>query len=294
MLRIILGLIFFTITSSAKDFEYYKKIYTTQKESIDKDYSKSLVTLLDKYSKTLDKYLITIQKTGNLDNATAVQSEIERFFKNKEIPQKASQNNILNRIQTPFIAENLKIYTRKVTKLRSLVGKYSKTLTYLQKKLVIAGDLEKAKKVQKERQELKIPENKVIANTKVKPKYTESQLKEGVVLLPEIVTDVKTEDDRIQKFEIETPFIKFGRIEIIVKIKHTYDDSGDKGMTYKLMSGSRTVKKGFFSSRDWKEFTYTARSHEKLVFILEDKDTSFTKGAPGNGCSIEIKCRKAK
>ena len=178
----------------------------------------------------------------------------------------------------------------------TLVSKYKKLLTDLQRKLVVSGNLNAAEDIQ---EELKKNEEFLKLINQIKPKtaaekarFTEKELIEGVTLLHEKSFNMNREDLRIMEIPIEVPYIRFGQLEILIQVENAYDDSGDAGMTYRLLKGSRTLKKGFTNSRGWYDIKCVARSGEKLTFFLEDKDTSLEGSSPGNKGKIRITCKK--
>ena len=128
----------------AKDLVTYKTSFEKQMSIIESSHEKKNDKLNTSYDKVLDKLLIAVQKTGNLDHATTVQDEVERFFKSKTIPTSLSKNKVLQKKKTPFIKEFLKYRLARAKKILKLVSKYEVILSSLQKKLVVAGKLSEA------------------------------------------------------------------------------------------------------------------------------------------------------
>ena len=86
------------------------------------------------------------------------------------------------------------------------------------------------------------------------------------------------------------PTLRDGSKAILqIGVAHGADDSGDNGATYALQSAAgETIQRGFLSASDYEWIKYPAKSGEDLVFLLEDKDTSFEGEHPGNGGRIQI------
>jgi hypothetical protein len=110
------------------------------------------------------------------------------------------------------------------------------------------------------------------------------------ILLEQETWMVRDEATRTLRYPIAIPTLYDGSKAILqIGVAHGADDNGDKGVTYALESaGGQTIQRGFLSASDYEWIKYPAKSDEKLVFLLEDKDTSFETEHPGNGGHIQI------
>ena len=74
-----------------------------------------------------------------------------------------------------------------------------------------------------------------------------------------------------------------------VSIHNSYDDSGDHGMTYKVLDtdGSK-VAGSFLSSHHWSTGELEVQAGDRLRLILEDLDTSHGGRTPGNGIKLQV------
>ena len=281
---------------SAKDLITYKATYEKQLQKLEVIHKGKVDKLNKSYAEMLQKLLLKVQRSGDFKNAIAVKNEQERFVKANVIIDSFPDNSKLSKAVLPYLKRYLKLKSFHAKSFASLAQKYKKILLELQRKLVISGKLDEAKSIQKE-----IKKNDelltLIIDTKPKaaaekPKYTEKELIGGVILLAEKSFNLNRDDLRIMEIPIEVPYIKFGKIEILIQVENAFDDSGDAGMTYRLLNGKKRVKKGFTNSRGWYDIKYVARSKDKLTFYLEDKDTSLEGNSPGNKGKIRITCKK--
>ena len=149
--------------------------------TIESSYEEKVKKLNRLYSKMLDKLLLSVQKTGDLDQTTMVQEEIERFFKSKTMPTVLFSKTAFKKKQLPFIKESIKYRSERAKKILTLVSKYEKTLSSLQKKLVKFGSINEAKLVQGERNEVsssaKVTNAREFLSTQKEPVVTTSNKK---------------------------------------------------------------------------------------------------------------------
>ena len=117
------------------------------------------------------------------------------------------------------------------------------------------------------------------------------QKKEELVLLKEENVSFSAEKNRSFQYHISIPEAGEETLILEVEVYHSYDDSGDKGMTYKLLdSDDKIVKEGFMSSREWFIIEYDKVKHkEKYTFILEDLDTKLSGKYAGNKGKVRAK-----
>jgi calcineurin-like phosphoesterase family protein len=117
-------------------------------------------------------------------------------------------------------------------------------------------------------------------------------VKKGKVLplLKEEDVSFSAGTSRSIKYPLTIPEVGKNALILEIKVYHSYDDSGDKGMTYKLLaSDNKIVKKGYMSSREWFTIEYNKIKHnEKYTFILEDLDTKLSGKYAGNNGEIQI------
>jgi hypothetical protein len=100
---------------------------------------------------------------------------------------------------------------------------------------------------------------------------------------------IQSEKDRVLEFPLRAPTPPEGRPVIHIGIGHGVDDTGDKGLWYRLVDDNGAV----FSSRFirskgvyWVSRAVPPGSHWTL--LIEDLDTSFGGPNPGNVGTIEV------
>ena len=99
---------------------------------------------------------------------------------------------------------------------------------------------------------------------------------------------VKNKDTRSLKYNISVPRTYKGNVEARIYVRHSADDSGDKGMTYRILKKKEQLQAGSMKSKDWTIIPLDVKQGQKYTFILEDLDTKFTGKYPGNGGEIKI------
>ena len=114
--------------------------------------------------------------------------------------------------------------------------------------------------------------------------------KSFIVLLPERSFKIIKNNHRIQKFSITIPpkirkedYVKLG-------IYHGADNSGDKGVSFKVKNlRGYTLLEGFSRSKTWEWFTLKNISSSRVFNIfMEDNDTIFTGKHPGNKGKLKV------
>ena len=120
--------------------------------------------------------------------------------------------------------------------------------------------------------------------SKIEETFFAQQKKEVLVLLKEEDVSFSAESNRSFQYKIIIPETEKDGLILEIEVYHSYDDSGDKGMTYKLLdSDDKTVKEGCISSRKWVKMEYDkVKCNEKYTFILEDLDTKLSGKYAGN------------
>jgi WD40 repeat protein len=77
--------------------------------------------------------------------------------------------------------------------------------------------------------------------------------------------------------------------ELQVGIGHGYDNSGDQGITFKLVSEhGKSLLDGFANKKEWMWYQTTNLASGKLTLTLEDLDTDFNSSYPGNKADIKV------
>jgi len=100
---------------------------------------------------------------------------------------------------------------------------------------------------------------------------------------------INAKNGRVLKFHLYNSKMRKEQCELKIDIEGSSDDTGDKGMTYKIVdSKNKVVQQGFMSSKSWFNISFKTTKTEKYTFILEDLDTSFKGKLPGNLGKIRI------
>ena len=106
---------------------------------------------------------------------------------------------------------------------------------------------------------------------------------------------VKDEATRVLRYPIQVPTYNGTGAILEIGVAHAVDNSGDKGVTYELLSTEgQIVQRGFLKGKDYEWIKYPADSGQTLEFVIMDKDTSFEGEAPGNGGRIQIELEVIK
>ncbi len=98
---------------------------------------------------------------------------------------------------------------------------------------------------------------------------------------------IKTADGRVQRWAFTLPKLKVRRVQLRVGVGHSYDDSGDRGLVYRLRDPSgQVVRQGFISTRNTFWVRVSAAPGATWELEVEDADTSLSGKYAGNGGSV--------
>ena len=135
--------------------------------------------------------------------------------------------------------------------------------------------------------------NSILSDTKLDREVIAKKPKEGVVYaLP--INKQKLGFTRTNGSRYNIPIqISEGKA-IKITIEHGYDDSGDNGMTWRLVDAisKRTLAKGFTKSKKSQSWIIQRITSSNPILILEDRDSNFAGRHPGNGFTISVKVSK--
>lgn len=93
---------------------------------------------------------------------------------------------------------------------------------------------------------------------------------------------------RKQEFRIESRYVPRGSI-LRIGIEHGYDNSADKGVTFKLVDNQKnSLFEGFADYQTWQWFDLPVSSVKNLKLVIEDLDTDFSNAYPGNGGKVKV------
>lgn len=152
-LQLIAGLtLAFAVLGSGAELRTYKATYEGNLEGIVLSQGPKTDALGQQYTKALQALLGSVKKAGDFDKTTAVIEEIERFGKEKSVPDKSTAFPELKNLQSSYIRQELYNETEKAKKIISLVSKYDDALDSLQRSLVSSSNLADAKHVKDERE----------------------------------------------------------------------------------------------------------------------------------------------
>jgi hypothetical protein len=105
---------------------------------------------------------------------------------------------------------------------------------------------------------------------------------------------VSSDKNRVQKWSVVIPACDSERATIRIGLGHGADDSGDRGIEYRLLTGNgQKVLEGFSKEGGDKWITHPVKAGEKYTFVIADKDTTFDGKFPGNGGNIKINLEEA-
>ena len=141
--------------ASAKDLATYKAVYEKSMEEIILSHGMRMADVGQQYTKSHDTLLAKVKKAGDLDKTTAVMNEIERFRKEKTMPDKSPALLDIQNLQSSFTKQASTHEAIKAKNIISLTLKYDKALERLQKSLVSSSKLDDAKAIQEERKGVK-------------------------------------------------------------------------------------------------------------------------------------------
>lgn len=108
-----------------------------------------------------------------------------------------------------------------------------------------------------------------------------------VVLKRERFT-ITREDERTLRYSLRLPKLGSGPVELHIGINHGADDTGDRGLDYRVEGPSGdVVKRGFTRSKDTFWVILDVKSSSQWTLVIEDLDTRLTGKTPGNGGTVE-------
>ena len=131
------------------------------------------------------------------------------------------------------------------------------------------------------------------ADTKLDRKVASKEPNTGVAYaLPIIKQNLGFNNTDGRKYQI--PIRLSGKRAIKITINHGYDDSGDKGLSWRLVEPltNKIIAKGFTKSKKDKSWTVKNIVSLNPLLIIEDKDTKMTGKSPGNGFALSVKFAK--
>ena len=99
---------------------------------------------------------------------------------------------------------------------------------------------------------------------------------------------VRDEESRTLRLPIRLPQTITQDCALRIGVYHGYDDSGDKGLKFRLIDteGNELIN-GFTKSKNWQWFETTLGVSKEAILFLEDHDTKFTGKYPGNGGAVK-------
>lgn len=113
-------------------------------------------------------------------------------------------------------------------------------------------------------------------------------------VLAETPFQIKTADARTVRFPVALPSLKGSAFAVRVGIEHGYDDTGDRGVRFRLSNGAGEVLlNGFSRARGWQWFEVPVDPAAELTLAVEDRDTRLTGRHPGNGGRVKVNLRYA-
>ncbi len=110
------------------------------------------------------------------------------------------------------------------------------------------------------------------------------------VLLPESNFNIKNAQKRKVDFLLTFPNNIQKNSTIKVGIYHGADNTGDKGIYFKIknLKETTTMMHGFSDSAGWQWFSFNNTSYKSFKIIIEDLDTNLSGKYPGNAGKIKI------
>ena len=108
-------------------------------------------------------------------------------------------------------------------------------------------------------------------------------------VLSEADFEISKSDARSIQFPISVPAIDGSDVKLRVGIEHGYDDSGDRGVRFRVVSGAEAELLSEVSkARGWKWFELPLQSRSSLTLVVEDEDTSLSGSYPGNKGRVKV------
>jgi formylglycine-generating enzyme required for sulfatase activity len=153
-------------TTQAADLKSYKDVYDKNLEEIILGHGPKAVGLQEQYGKALDDLKAKVQGQGDLEKTKAVMAEMERFKKDKNIPEVPSESEIpeIKKLQAASAKQMSDLETDKARKVTTLATQYDGALERLQKELTKAGKIDEATAIQEERSKVRNSDYLTAAN----------------------------------------------------------------------------------------------------------------------------------
>ena len=107
-------------------------------------------------------------------------------------------------------------------------------------------------------------------------------------LLPEEPFVINSEKTRTLPFSIKLPKKRNKNDVLRIGIYHGYDDSGDKGVNFRLLDEEENLLMADSAkSKNWQWFEVVIGKNIELILYIEDYDTKLTGRYPGNCGSVK-------
>ncbi len=133
-----------------KDLQFYRGTYDKELEAIVLSNAMKMTGLGRQYTDALEALLATVRKAGDLNKTTAVLNEITRFRDERAMPAEPSTILEIGTLQSSYIKQASVGEASRARSVLALTSKYDRALERLQKTLVSANHLDKAREVQEE------------------------------------------------------------------------------------------------------------------------------------------------
>lgn len=120
-------------------------------------------------------------------------------------------------------------------------------------------------------------------------KFNNIKLLNYTTLLSESTFSIKKGKNRRKEFLFFLPKKINSNNSIKIGVYGGSDDSGDKGITFRVETKNKELLlSGFSNAKGWEWFELSNLNTRELVLILEDYDTKFTGKHPGNSGKIKV------
>lgn len=171
------ALVLSALMARGADLKSHRATYEKELETIVLSHGMQMTELHQEYIKALDSLLAKVKASGDLDRTTAVMQEIDRFRKDKQMPEKLSSVLDVQQLQTAYAKQASSREIEKTQRLVRLSSGYDQALERLQRTLVSSSKLDDAKEVQNERK--RVSASDVIQDAKRVVKRASSPPKNG-------------------------------------------------------------------------------------------------------------------
>jgi hypothetical protein len=107
-------------------------------------------------------------------------------------------------------------------------------------------------------------------------------------VLKKVEFQIKSEERRTLSFPLRVPNVGKGPVELHIGIANGADDSGDRGLYYRVKTKTGDVlSRGFTRHTETFWIVLEAKRSARLTLIVEDLDTQLTGKRKGNGGTVE-------